>query len=59
MKPLNRPMFRYGGPIKLEGCYVRGYREPKQMAGSRLSPFQCIKVRGYRRAKRGLWKILS
>ena len=29
MKPLNRPMFRYGGPIK-EGI-MDGIREPKEM----------------------------
>ena len=28
MKPLNRPMFRYGGPIK-EGV-MSGIREPKK-----------------------------
>ena len=29
MRPLNRPMFRYGGPIK-EGI-MDGIREPKKM----------------------------
>ena len=32
MKPLNRPMFRYGGPIK-EGV-MSGIREPKKNGGS-------------------------
>ena len=32
MKPLNRPMFRYGGPIK-EGI-MSGIREPKKNGGS-------------------------
>ena len=32
MKPLNRPMFRYGGPIK-EGV-MSGIREPKKEGGS-------------------------
>ena len=31
MKPLNRPMFRYGGPIK-EGV-MSGIREPKKNGG--------------------------
>ena len=31
MKPLNRPMFRYGGPIK-EGV-MSGIREPKKDGG--------------------------
>ena len=31
MKPLNRPMFRYGGPIK-EGV-MSGIREPKKIGG--------------------------
>ena len=32
MKTLNRPMFRYGGPIK-EGV-MNGIREPKRNGGS-------------------------
>ena len=32
MRPLNRPMFRYGGPIK-EGV-MSGIREPKKNGGS-------------------------
>ena len=32
MKTLNRPMFRYGGPIK-EGV-MNGIREPKQNGGT-------------------------
>ena len=32
MKTLNRPMFRYGGPIK-EGV-MHGIREPKRNGGS-------------------------
>ena len=32
MRPLNRPMFRYGGPIK-EGV-MSGIREPKKTGGS-------------------------
>ena len=39
MKPLNRPMFRYGGPIK-EGV-MSGIREPKRdgnIVGGRQSP---------------------
>jgi len=35
MKPLNRPMFRYGGPIK-EGV-MSGIREPKKNGGSMLA----------------------
>ena len=35
MKPLNRPMFRYGGPIK-EGV-MSGIREPKKNGGSTLA----------------------
>ena len=31
MRTLNRPMFRYGGPIK-EGV-MNGIREPKKMVG--------------------------
>ena len=31
MRPLNRPMFRYGGPIK-EGV-MSGIREPKKSGG--------------------------
>ena len=31
MRPLNRPMFRYGGPIK-EGV-MSGIREPKKNGG--------------------------
>jgi hypothetical protein len=34
MKPLNRPMFRYGGPIK-EGV-MSGIREPKKNGGMLL-----------------------
>ena len=34
MKPLNRPMFRYGGPIK-EGV-MSGIREPKKNGGRML-----------------------
>ena len=34
MKPLNRPMFRYGGPIK-EGV-MSGIREPKKDGGMLL-----------------------
>ena len=36
MKPLNRPMFRYGGPIK-EGV-MSGIREPKKDGGSMNEP---------------------
>ena len=32
MRPLNRPMFRYGGPIK-EGI-MDGIREPKKNGGA-------------------------
>jgi len=35
MKPLNRPMFRYGGPIK-EGV-MSGIREPKKNGGSMMA----------------------
>jgi hypothetical protein len=35
MRTLNRPMFRYGGPIK-EGV-MSGIREPKKNGGSRIS----------------------
>jgi hypothetical protein len=34
MKTLNRPMFRYGGPIK-EGI-MSGIREPKRNGGSMM-----------------------
>ena len=34
MRPLNRPMFRYGGPIK-EGI-MDGMREPKRNGGRML-----------------------
>ena len=36
MKTLNRPMFRYGGPIK-EGV-MNGIREPKRNGGSMGEP---------------------
>jgi len=50
MKPLNRPMFRYGGPIK-EGI-MSGIREPKKNGGSMNEP-QAINTVGSPLAPQG------
>ena len=50
MKPLNRPMFRYGGPIK-EGV-MSGIREPKKDGGSMNEP-QAINTVGSPLAPQG------
>ena len=50
MKPLNRPMFRYGGPIK-EGV-MSGIREPKKNGGPMNEP-QAINTVGSPLAPQG------
>ena len=47
MKPLNRPMFKYGGPIK-EGI-MKGMKEPQAIntVGSPLAPTDASGRQGY------------
>ena len=47
MRPLNRPMFRYGGPIK-EGI-MKGMKEPQAIntVGSPLAPTDSSGRQGY------------
>jgi hypothetical protein len=56
MKPLNRPMFRYGGPIK-EGV-MSGIREPRANGGS-MSQLVQPSSTGMRPGYKGKSKLLS
>jgi hypothetical protein len=56
MRPLNRPMFRYGGPIK-EGV-MDGIREPKKNGGS-MSQLVKPSGTGMRPGYKGKSKLLS
>ena len=53
MRPLNRPMFRYGGPIK-EGV-MSGIREPKKTGGAALVGNPLFPKDASGRARHGWW----
>jgi len=53
MRPLNRPMFRYGGPIK-EGV-MSGIREPKRNGGAALVGNPLFPKDASGRARHGWW----